>query len=292
MLKSMTGYGAAKLVAADTEYTVEIKSVNNRYLDVSVHLPRGYLFCEDSVKAEVSNTITRGKVDVFISMISTSRDDTRVVLNEALASEYVSALKKIKEKFGLADEISAYQIARFPEVLTAEKKEADREKVQKDLTIAVAAALDDFDQMCIREGSKLEEDIASRLNNIEDSVNFVEHRSPKTVSEYREKLTRKMQEVLESAQIDEVRIITEAAIYADRVAVDEETVRLHSHISQMRDMLSGKSPIGRKLDFIVQEMNREANTIGSKCNDPETTKVVLNIKSEIEKIREQVQNIE
>lgn len=292
MLKSMTGYGSAKLTETDVEYSVEIKSVNNRYLDVSVHLPRGYLFCENSVKSTVSSSISRGKVDLFISISSLSQDDTRVILNEALASEYISALNRVSEKFEIRNETSAFQIARLPDVLTVEKKEVDREKAKETLIYAVESALQDFDDMRMREGEKLEADIVSRLDDIEDAVNYVEQRSPESVLEYCERLTRKMQEVLVSSQIDEVRILTEAAIYADRISVDEETVRIHSHISQMREMLSGNSPIGRKLDFIVQELNRETNTIGSKCNDAEITKVVLNMKSQIEKIREQVQNIE
>lgn len=292
MLNSMTGYGSAKLTETDTEYTVEIKSVNNRFLDVLVHLPRGYLFCEDSVKSTVQSSVNRGKTDVFISIASLIQSDTSVILNEDLASQYIFALNKISGQFEMSNEISAYQIARFPDVLTVEKKEVDREKVKKTLVLAVESALQDFDIMRRREGAKLKADILSRLNNIEDAVNFVEQRSPNSVSEYREKLTRKIQEVLASSQVDEVMILTEAAIYADRISVDEETVRLRSHISQMREMLSGNSPIGRKLDFLVQELNRESNTIGSKCNDAETTTVVLNMKSEIEKIREQVQNIE
>lgn len=292
MIKSMTGYGGAKVAGGDIDFTVELRSVNNRYLDSSVRMPRGYLFCEDAIKSAISSRISRGKVDVFITAVSLAQDDTKVVINEGLAGEYLAAINKISDKLNVSNEITAYQIAKFPDVLTPDKNELDREKIQKELLTAVEAALKDFDIMRSREGEKLAADIASRLTAIEEYVGFVEQRSPQSVSEYRERLTKKMQEVLESTQIDESRILTEAAIYADRTAVDEETVRLRSHISQMRGMLSGKSPAGRKLDFIVQELNRETNTIGSKCNDAEITKVVLDMKSEIEKIREQVQNIE
>lgn len=292
MIKSMTGYGGAKLAGEDIEFTVELRSVNNRYLDSSVRMPRGYLFCEDAVKSAVSSSISRGKVDVFITAVSLGQDDTKVVINEGLASEYLAAIKKIADKLGVGGDVTAYQIAKFPDVLTADKNELDRDKIQAVLISAVEAALKDFDIMRSREGEKLAADILSRLATIEEFVAFVEQRSPQTVAEYRERLTKKMQEVLESTQIDDSRILTEAAIYADHIAVDEETVRLRSHISQMRGMLSGKSPVGRKLDFIVQELNRETNTIGSKCNDNEITKVVLDMKAEIEKIREQVQNIE
>lgn len=292
MIKSMTGYGGAKLTGADIEFTVELKSVNNRYLDTSVRMPRGFMFCEDAVKAEVSSCISRGKVDVFVTTLSLAKDDTKVILNDGLASEYLAEINRIAEKFGVSNEVTAYQIAKFPDVLTADKNELDRDKVQTALTDTVRAALRDFDAMRAREGEKLKADVLLKLDSIESSVAFIEKRSPQTVAEYRDRLTRKMQEILESTQIDEGRILTEAAIYADHVAVDEETVRLRSHISQMRGMLSGNSPVGRKLDFIVQELNRETNTIGSKCNDGEISKVVLEMKSEIEKIREQIQNIE
>lgn len=292
MIKSMTGYGGVKLTGADIEFTAELKSVNNRYLDTSVRMPRGYLFCEDAVKSAISAHITRGKVDVFISAQTIAQDNIKVVVNEGLAAEYRAATDRIAEILGIENNTTAYQVSQFPDVLTAEKNEADKEKVQEALLEAMQAALDDFDSMRVREGAKLEANISEKLDSIEKLVSFVEERSPQTVAEYREKLTRKMQEVLETVQIDESRILTEAAIYADRISVDEETVRLRSHISQMRGLLAGKSPVGRKLDFLVQELNRETNTIGSKCNNSDVTKAVLDMKSEIEKIREQVQNIE
>lgn len=292
MIKSMTGYGGAKAAGGGYEFSVELKSVNNRYLDASVRLPRSFMFAEDSVKAAVQAHVSRGKADVFISVSSVSGNDSAVRVNEALAEEYKAAIDKIGEKLGISSEVSAYQLAKLPDVFSLDKKELDKEDALAQLMQVVEAALADFDNMRTREGEKLFQDVSARLSAIEGFVGFIEQRSPQTVSEYRDRLTRRMQEVLENTQLDDARILTEAAIYADRVAVDEETVRLRSHIGQMREMLSGGSPVGRKLDFIVQELNRETNTIGSKCNDQEITRVVLDMKSEIEKIREQVQNIE
>lgn len=292
MIKSMTGYGGVKLTGAEIQFSVELKSVNNRYLDTSVRMPRGYLFCEDAVKSAISEHTTRGKVDVFISAQSIAQDNVRVVVNEGLAAEYKAATDKIAKILGIDNNTTAYQVSQFPDVLTVDKNEIDKEKVQTALLEALAAALKDFDSMRVREGAKLETDISEKLVNIETLVSFIEERSPQTVDEYRERLSRKMQETLEAAQIDEGRILTEAAVYADRISVDEETVRLRSHISQMRGLLEGSSPVGRKMDFLVQEFNRETNTIGSKCNNSDVTKAVLDMKSWIEKIREQVQNIE
>lgn len=292
MIKSMTGYGGAKRTDEENEFSVELRSVNNRYLDTSVRMPRGFLFAEDSLKAAVQSHISRGKVDVFVNVSSALGSDITITVNETLAAAYKTAIDHIAEKLGVSSEVSAYKIAKLADVLTLDKNELDKEKTLERLMMVTQAALEDFDAMRIREGEKLYEDISSRLDSIEKGLAFIEQRSPQTVSEYRERLTRKMQEVLENTQLDESRILTEAALYADRIAVDEETVRLRSHISQMRGMLKSDAPVGRKLDFIVQELNRETNTIGSKCSDNEITKVVLETKSEIEKIREQVQNIE
>ena len=292
MIKSMTGYGGAKAADEGNKFSVEIRSVNNRYLDTSVRMPRGFLFAEDAVKSAVSSHISRGKVDVFVNVSTAVGSDITITVNDSLAAAYKTAIDHIKKKLGVEANVTAYQIARLAEVLTLDKNELDKEQAQSRLMAVTGSALADFDAMRVREGEKLYDDISSRLDTIESFVSVVEQRSPQTVVEYRERLTRKMQEVLESTQIDESRILTEAALYADRIAVDEETVRLRSHISQMRDMLKSKTPVGRKLDFLVQELNRETNTIGSKCNDTEVTKVVLEMKSEIEKIREQVQNIE
>lgn len=292
MIKSMTGYGGAKEAAAEYELSIELKSVNNRFFDISVRAPRGFMFAEDAVKTAVQARISRGKVDVFISLSALSQNDAVVTVNHALASEYKKAIDDIGSALGISGEVSAYQISKFPDVLTLEKKELDKDEALESLLGVLGRALDEHEAMRLREGQKLMEDISGRLNIIEGLVSGVEARSPQTVLEYRERLYAKMQEVLGRAQLDENRILTEAAIFADRVAVDEETVRLRSHIGQMRDMLRESVPVGRKLDFIVQELNRETNTIGSKCNDNEITRIVLEMKSEVEKIREQVQNIE
>ena len=292
MVKSMTGYGGAKSADGPYKLSVELKSVNNRYLDTSVRLPRSFMFAEEAVKSAVQSHVSRGKVDVFISFDTSSGEGTIVRVNAELASEYKAAIESIGERLGITPNVSAYEISRFPDVLSTEKKDLEKDAALDELLRVLELALNDYDAMRVREGAKLYEDISARLDSIESFVSFIETRSPQAVTEYRERLTRRMTEILESKQIDESRILTEAAIYADHVAVDEETVRLRSHIEQMRGMLLSDLPTGRKLDFIVQELNRETNTIGSKCNNNDITRVVLDMKSEIEKIREQVQNIE
>lgn len=292
MVKSMTGYGGAKGTEGAYKLSVELKSVNNRYLDTSVRLPRSFMYAEEAVKSAIQTHVSRGKVDVFISFDTASGEGIAVKVNEDLASGYKAAIESIGAKLGVNADVSAYQIARLSDVLTLDKKEIEKDEAHKELMQVLEKALSDFDTMRQREGRKLFDDISSRLDNIEEFVSFVETRSPQAVTEYRERLTKKMQEILENKQIDESRILTEAAIYADHIATDEETVRLRSHIEQMRGMLASDTPTGRKLDFIVQELNRETNTIGSKCNNNDITRAVLDMKSEIEKIREQVQNIE
>ena len=292
MVKSMTGYGGAKGTEGAYKLSVELKSVNNRYLDTSVRLPRSFMYAEEAVKSAIQTHVSRGKVDVFISFDTASGEGIAVRVNEDLASGYKSAIETIGAKLGINADVTAYQIARLSDVLTLDKKEIEKDEAHKELMQVLEKALTDFDTMRRREGKKLFDDISSRLDAIEEFVTFVEARSPQAVTEYRERLTKKMQEILENKQIDESRILTEAAIYADHIATDEETVRLRSHIEQMRGMLTSDTPTGRKLDFIVQELNRETNTIGSKCNNNDITRVVLDMKSEIEKIREQVQNIE
>ena len=292
MVKSMTGYGRAEEVFNGCTITVELRSVNNRYLDCNVRIPRLYLFAEEAVKSRVQNTISRGKVDVFITLDSAGAEKVQVSVNKPVADGYYAALKRLSEDYGLSGEISVSLLSRFPEVLLAEKAEEDVEQMAKDICVVLDRALDDFDQMRTQEGERLKEDILSRTRLIEEKVGVVEQRSPQTVAEYRAKLEARMNEVLANTQLDPARILTEAAIFADKVAVDEETVRLHSHIGQLREMLSKGGVIGRKLDFLIQEFNREANTIGSKCSDIEIAGHVVDIKAEIEKIREQVQNIE
>ena len=291
-MKSMTGYGGAKSAQAPYKLSVEVKSVNNRYLDASVRLPRSFLFAEDAVKSAVQGHISRGKADVFINLEADGGDDTAVIANEALAAEYKAAIDKIGDTLGIRTEVTAYELCRLQDVLTLEKKDLDKDEALRVILETAERALTDFDAMREREGQKMFDDISARLDTIEGYVGFIEQRAPQTVAEYRERLTKKMLEVLEGAQVDENRILTEAAIYADHIATDEETVRLRSHISQMRGLIASKDPVGRKLDFLIQEFNRETNTIGSKCNDVEVTRAVLDMKSEIEKIREQIQNIE
>ena len=292
MVKSMTGYGRARQERNGRNITVEVRSVNNRYLDCTVKMPRAYIFVEDAMKALVQKYISRGKVDVFVTVDAVTADQTVVQVNEPLARSYYQALSRLREMFSLEDELSASTLARFPDVLAVTKAEEDLEMISADICAVLEEALTAHRQMRSVEGEKLFSDIAGRADTIESVVAKVEERSPQTVSEYRARLEAKMREVLQSTTIDESRILTEAAIFADKIAVDEETVRLRSHLHQLDGMLNEVKPVGRKLDFLVQEMNREANTIGSKANDVEMAQTVVNIKSEIEKIREQIQNIE
>lgn len=292
MVKSMTGYGRAEETIRGCTITVELRSVNNRYLDCNIRLPRLYLFAEDGIKSRVQNTISRGKVDVFVTLDYAGKEEVKVTVNRPVADGYYGALKQLAQSYQLSEDISVSLLSRFPDVLLAEKAEEDTEQRAQDIYSVLDRALADFDEMRTKEGSRLRDDILSRAAAIEDMVAFVEERSPQTVSEYRAKLEARMQEVLQNTQIDESRLLTEAAIFADKVAVAEETVRLRSHIAQLREMLSKGGATGRKLDFLIQEFNREANTIGSKCSDIQIARQVVDIKAEIEKIREQVQNIE
>lgn len=292
MIKSMTGYGSASGSAQGFNISVELKSVNNRFLDTSVRMPRSFMFAEDAVKSAVQRHISRGKVDVFVTVDSAGTDDVCVKVNEPLLKGYVAAVRHIAEEYGLHDDISAMSVARFPEVLTVEKADIDTEAVAAAIGGLTELALEDFDKMRLREGERLRDDVLGRLETIDALVTTVERSAPETVKAYRCRLEQKMQEVLETAGIDESRILTEAAIFADHIAVDEETVRLRSHMSQLKQMIEGSSPTGRKIDFLVQEFNREANTIGSKCQNSDIAHTVVDLKSEIEKIREQIQNIE
>lgn len=291
-LLSMTGYGSAKGSVEGQEITVELKSVNNRYLDCSVRLPRNFLFAEDTVKQAVSAGVSRGKVDVFVSAQASQDSGTVVSVNEELARGYRDAVARIAETLGLESGINAFSLARFPDVLTVERRELDKDKAAAALSEITAKAVEEFNAMREREGERLRRDMLGKLETIEGLVSVVEERSPQTVKEYRERLEARLRDILADRSLDEQRVITEAAIFADRTAVDEETVRLRSHIAQFRTMLEEGSPIGRKMDFLVQEFNRESNTIGSKCQDVAITRLVVELKSEIEKIREQIQNIE
>ena len=292
----MTGYGRARQTLNGRDITVEVRSVNNRYLDCSVKMPRAYIFAEDALKTLVQKNVSRGKVDVFITVESRGAEETVVTVNEPLAKSYMAALEKLMalpEAGGrIRGKYSVTDLARMPDILAVTKAEEDLEALSADLCAVAGEALAAHAAMREVEGKKLAEDILGRLDTIEAITGRVEERSPQTVAEYREKLLARMNEVLQSTTIDEGRILTEAAIFADKVAVDEETVRLRSHLSQLREMLQGSEPVGRKLDFLIQEVNRESNTIGSKCSDIQIAKDVVELKAEIEKIREQVQNIE
>lgn len=291
-LLSMTGYGSAKGSVEGQEITVELKSVNNRYLDCSVRLPRNFLFADDTVKQAVSAGVSRGKVDVFVSAQASQDSGTVVSVNEELARGYRDAVARIAETLGLESGLNAFSLARFPDVLTVERRELDKDKAAAALSEITVKAVEEFNAMREREGERLRRDMLGKLETIEGLVSVVEERSPQTVKEYRERLEARLRDILADRSLDEQRVITEAAIFADRTAVDEETVRLRSHIAQFRTMLEEGSPIGRKMDFLVQEFNRESNTIGSKCSDASLAKVVVDLKSEIEKIREQLQNVE
>ena len=293
MIKSMTGYGRARQELHKRDITVEVRSVNNRYLDCTVKMPRMYTFAEDAVKKHVQQAVSRGKVDVFITVDATAADVAKVAVNRELAAQYAAALGELADLCGESDyRIAPETLARFPDVLTVTKEDEDLETVSADLCAVLDEALAAYNAMRAVEGAKLAADIAGRLDTIERCTGQVEQRSPETVAEYRQKLTARMEEVLQSTTIDEQRILMEAAIYADKVAVDEETVRLRSHVAQLRTMLQSDEPMGRKMDFLIQEVNRESNTIGSKCNDVAIANVVVGLKAEVEKMREQVQNVE
>lgn len=292
MIKSMTGYGSAKGTAEGLEITVELKSVNNRYLDTSVRLPRSFLFAEDAIKSVVQSHITRGKVDVFVSVDSSSAENMTVKVNKPLLEGYLEALRSVSADYSLPDDITTMSVSRFPDVLSVEKKDLDADAISAAICEIAEAALKDFDIMRLREGEKLRDDVLYRLSLIDALVSTVEADAPKTVAQYRSRLEQKMAEVLGATGIDESRILQEAAIFADHIAVDEETVRLRSHMAQLETMINGNSPTGRKIDFLIQEFNREANTIGSKCQNSDVAHIVVDLKSEIEKIREQIQNIE
>ena len=292
MIKSMTGYGRAVETVNGREFTVELRSVNNRYLDCSVRLPRILSFGEDAVKQAVKNAISRGKVDVYISVRSEGGDEVQVTLNKAVLESYLEAMRQMVNDYGVADDISVSSVSRMPEVFSLEKPQVDEEQLLADLMAVVAKALEGYDAMRTTEGEALDKDLRSRGETILQLVAQVEQGNAQTVIDYRTRLENKLKEVLANTALDESRILTEAAIFADKVAVDEETVRLRSHLQQMNDMLTTGGAVGRKLDFLLQEMNREANTIGSKCTDVALARIVVDIKAELEKIREQTQNIE
>ena len=292
MIRSMTGYGRSARTVDNREITVEIRSVNNRYLDCNVKLPRIYSYVEDPIKQLIKEHVTRGKVDVFVTVTNTTGEEVKVSLNRPLLEGYLAAMRTMTADYQIRDDITVSALSRLPDIFIMEKPDMDEEARAAEILQTAAEALESYDSMRTTEGAAMEQDLRSRRETILALVEKVEAKSPVTVSEYRTRLEAKMQEVLSAANIDESRILTEAAIFADKIAVDEETVRLRSHLSQLAHMLENGGAIGRKLDFLLQEMNREANTIGSKCNDLEQARTVVDIKAELEKIREQTQNIE
>ena len=292
MVKSMTGFGRSVESINGLNITVEVKSVNHRYFEFSARMSRAYQFAEDSLKALCQKYITRGKIELSVFVEDATSTSTTVEINRQYAGEYISALRQLAKEYKIKDDLKLSALTGNPELFTVRKTLLEDEVVIDALTRATQKALDNYNEMRVIEGKKLETDVLSRVKTILSAVEFIESRSPETVKAYRERIEEKMRELLGSATVDEQRIITETAIFADKVAVDEETVRLRSHISQLENMLESDSATGKKLDFLIQEMNREANTIGSKSQNVEIAHTVVEIKAEIEKIREQIQNIE
>jgi len=294
MIHSMTGYGRAQKQADGRTVTVELKSVNNRFLDCSVRCPRLYSYLEEIIRAEITAAgITRGKIDVFVSVEYTEGGDAEVRLNKGLVGAYLNAFDQLSGEFGLHnDAVNVTSVVRLPDVLSVERREEDRDELSEAVSAVAKEAIAEFCAMRAREGERLAADVLEKAEFISESARFISERMPAIVAEYRERLTERIKEIVGDRQIDESRILTEAAVFADRVATDEETVRLASHITQLREIFAAGGAIGRKLDFLVQEINREINTIGSKANDLTVTKRIVEMKSELEKIREQIQNIE
>ena len=292
MIKSMTGYGRGQATVEGMDITVEIKSVNHRYYEYTSRLPRTYGFLDDKLKSYLQGSISRGKVDVYVSIDIVDAPGSEVAVNYALAEGYLRGLRALAERYGLRDDITVANLARYPDILTVRKAAEDEEKIWEAVRRVADMALERFLQMREREGARMREDVLNRRRTILEAVAVVEERSPQTVKEHMDKVEARMRELLDTATVDEQRLLTEAALFAEKIAVAEETVRLRSHLDQLEQMLDGNEAIGRKLDFLVQEINREANTIGSKAQDVTLARVVVDIKAEIEKIREQIQNIE
>lgn len=292
MIKSMTGFGRCEIQKDSRKFTVELKSVNHRYLDVNIRMPKKLNFFETSIRGFLKSYANRGKVDIFISYEDLSQTQVSVKYNEALAAEYLRYLNQMSETFGLENDVRVSVLSRYPEVFTMEEQTEDEEELWNGLKEALEGAFAQFVETRQTEGRNLKQDILSKLDNLSKEIVYIEERSPQIIAEYRAKLEDKMKELLADTQIEESRIAAEVILFADKICTDEEVVRLKSHIRHMRDTLEEKDEIGRKLDFIAQEMNREANTILSKANDLETSNHAISLKTEIEKIREQIQNIE
>lgn len=294
MIRSMTGYGRSQAVVDTMNITVELKSVNHRYFEFSSRVPRNYGFLEEKLKSYIGSRVSRGKVECYVSVENLEDDDIEILVNHSLAQSYLGALKELAERneLNLRDDLAMSSLARYNDIFTVHKQEADEEKIWNAVKSVAETAVDKFVEMRETEGNKLKNDVLSRADLILQKVSLIEERSPETVKEYNDKLLARINEFLSDVQVDEQRLLTECAIFADKVAVAEETVRLRSHIDQLRQFLESDEAVGRKTDFLVQEMNREANTIGSKAQDVTIARCVIDIKAEIEKIREQIQNIE
>lgn len=292
VLKSMTGYGRAQKIINGRDILVEIRSVNHRYYEYSSRIPRAYGYIDEKLKAQLKTGITRGKVEISVTINNIESKDTQIAVNKAVAEGYINALRSISEEFQLRDDLALSKLIKLPDIFNVQKTPDDEEQVWEDISQVSSEALEKFVSMREKEGEKLKEDVLGKSQIILGMVRKVEELSPKTVENYRNRLYQKLSEILESKDIDQQRILTESAVFAEKIAVDEETVRLRSHISQLDEMLDSDDAVGRKLDFIVQEMNREVNTIGSKAQDINITRLVVDMKAEIEKIREQIQNIE
>jgi uncharacterized protein (TIGR00255 family) len=292
MIRSMTGYGRCQQIRNGRDISVEIRSVNHRFFEFSARIPRVYGYLEEKMKSFVQSKVSRGKVDVNVTVFTIEGKESEVEINKSLAQGYIEALRELKDEFGLLDDLSLSSISRFGDIFSVRKAAEDEEAVWADVQVVAQEAVDHFIAMRETEGKRLKADVLEKLHHIEEIVSQIEARSPQTVANYRERLTAKMQEVLQDKNVDEQRLLLEAAIYSEKIAVDEETVRLKSHLKQFYQLMETDQAVGRKLDFLVQELNRETNTIGSKAQDIEITGMVVEIKSEIEKIREQIQNIE
>ncbi len=292
MLKSMTGYGRNEAIVGAKKITAEIKSVNHRFSDYNIKVPRQYGYLEERMRRRISESVSRGKVDVYISIETCGEADKVITLNRELAENYISALKEIGESFGLKDDITVSTVAAFPDVFRSETKRDDEEELWNAVETVAEPAIEAFIAMREREGSRIEADLRARVGYMKTLAAEIDERSPQTVEEYKEKLYTKIRELLEERDIDDSRVLTEVAIFADKVAVNEETVRLYSHFDEFYDIINSGEPAGRRLDFLIQEINREVNTIGSKASDLDISKKVVTLKGEIEKLREQIQNIE
>lgn len=294
MIKSMTGYGQSETPFQNRTISVELRSVNNRYLDCTTRIPRSYFFLEEKIKSTVQQTISRGKVEVYVSLDPDKSHSApfQITINHTVAENYCKAFAELSHTYKLENPLTSLQLSSMPEVFVLEKPPENLEEIESQILSVLQNALEDFTSMRIREGKALQTDIRNHCEAVESLLQKIEEKSPLTLEEYRKKLHRRMEDILSTTNIEESRILTEAAIFADKIAVDEETVRLHSHLDQLKSLLTQTQPVGRKLEFIIQELNREINTIGSKCNDAEISHWVVDLKAELEKIREQTQNVE